>query len=1022
VAAPGGRLSQLLINNYLADLDRLRRVSGANRESVVREAFKDLLKAWGRSRDLQFIPEHEYITPAKDRRYIDGALLHDLRVPFGYWEAKDTNDDLDDEIAKKFRRGYPQSNIIFEDSTKAVLIQSGVEVIRCAVDDVENLQKLLELFFGYQRPEIADFREAIAQFKLDLPAVLKALRERIDAAYSESKPFAAAARDFLKQAKETINPAVTDADIREMLIQHILTEDIFARVFGESDFHRENNVAKALYALERLFFRGDVKQQTLHALEPYYAAIRSTAALIQSHSEKQAFLKAIYENFYKVYNAKAADRLGVVYTPNEIVRFMVESADFLCEKHFGKSLIDRGVEILDPATGTGTFIVELLEHFRGRPAELKYKYLSELHANEVAILPYYVANLNIEATYAAITEEYAEFPNLCFVDTLDNTDALRTHTGQHFGDLIGGISTENVDRIKRQNDRKISVIIGNPPYNANQQNENDNNKNREYPEIDRRIKATYIRESTAQKTKLYDMYSRFFRWASDRIEDDGIVAFVTNRGFIDKRNFDGFRKLVGQEFNDVYVVDLGGDVRDNPKLSGTTHNVFGIQIGVAISFLVKRRGASGSRIHYGRRPEFETKEEKLVYLHNADLAHAVPDLIHPDAKHNWLNLTSNDFATFLPLVTKETKAAKLTRQERAIFKLFSLGVSTNRDDWLYDRDRKSLEAKVRHLIETYDALPADEKGFPDALKWSRNLKRRLARNQREAFSSKRIARAMYRPYNHRWLYQSVVFTDELGLADELFPPTGKNQGISFSAPGSRTDYCVLAVDGLADLHFGAAVDGYQQVTRYRFSDGQRIDNITDWALAEFRAYYGGKAAITKDDIFAYVYAVLHDPVYRETYALNLKREFPRIPFYSDFRRWRDWGRSLLDLHIGYETADPFPLVRTDLPDEKIRATGQTPRVILKADRDNGIIMLDAETQLSGVPAAAWAYKLGNRSGIDWVLDQHKEKTPKDTIIRERFNTYRFADHKDRVIELLRRVVTVSVRTVEIVQAMRAASR
>jgi len=1018
----GERLSQLLINNYLADLDRLRRVSGANRESVVREAFKDLLKAWGRSRDLQFIPEHEYITPAKDRRYIDGALLHDLRVPFGYWEAKDTNDDLDDEIAKKFRRGYPQTNIIFEDSTKAVLIQSGVEVIRCAVDDVENLQKLLELFFGYQRPEIADFCKAIAQFKLDLPAVLKALRERIDAAYSESKPFAAAARDFLKQAKETINPAVADADIREMLIQHILTEDIFARVFGEGDFHRENNVAKALYALERLFFRGDVKQQTLHALEPYYAAIRSTAALIQSHSEKQAFLKAIYENFYKVYNAKAADRLGVVYTPNEIVRFMVESADWLCEKHFGKSLIDRGVEILDPATGTGTFLVELLEHFRGRPAELKYKYLSELHANEVAILPYYVANLNIEATYAAIAEEYAEFPNLCFVDTLDNTDALRTHTGQHFGDLIGGISTENVDRIKRQNDRKISVIIGNPPYNANQQNENDNNKNREYAEIDRRIKATYIRESTAQKTKLYDMYSRFFRWASDRIEDDGIVAFVTNRGFIDKRNFDGFRKLVGQEFNDIYIVDLGGDVRDNPKLSGTTHNVFGIQIGVAISFLVKRRGASGHRIRYGRRPEFETKEEKLVYLHNSDLEHAAPDLIHPDAKHNWLNLTSNDFATFLPLATKETKAAKVPGQERAIFKLFSLGISTNRDEWLYDRDRKTLEKKVRHLIDAYNAVSAKEKNVPNTLKWSRNLKRRLARNQRESFSAKRIGRASYRPYSHRWLYQSVIFTDELGLADELFPPTGKNQGISFSAPGSRTDYCVLAIDGLADLHFGAAVDGYQQVTRYRFSDGQRIDNIADWALAEFRAHYGDKAAITKDDIFAYVYAVLHDPVYREAYALNLKREFPRIPFYSDFRRWRDRGRSLLDLHIGYEAADPFPLVRTDLPDERVRATGQTPRAILKADRDNGIIVLDAETQLSGVPAAAWDYKLGNRSAVDWVLDQHKEKTPKDPIIRERFNTYRFADHKERAIDLLRRVVTVSVRTVEIVQAMRAAPR
>jgi predicted helicase len=319
-------MSQLLINQYLGDLSRLRRVSGANRESVVREAFKDLLKAWGRSHDLQFIPEHEFITPTKERRYIDGALLHSLRVPFGYWEAKDTNDDLDDEIAKKFRRGYPQTNIIFEDSERAVLIQNGQEVIRCAVDDVHALEKLLGLFFGYQRPEIADFRKAIEQFKVDLPEVLKALRERIDEAYDDNKPFAAAARKFLRQARETINPAVTDADVREMLIQHILTEDIFARVFGQSDFHRENNVAKALDALERLFFRGDIKQRTLHALEPYYAAIRSTAALIQSHSEKQGFLKAIYENFYKVYNPKAADRLGVVYIQTGVaIVFLVKN-------------------------------------------------------------------------------------------------------------------------------------------------------------------------------------------------------------------------------------------------------------------------------------------------------------------------------------------------------------------------------------------------------------------------------------------------------------------------------------------------------------------------------------------------------------------------------------------------------------------------------------------------------------------------------------------------------------------------
>src|SRR5450830_406193 len=612
-------MSQILIQQYLNQLQDLRKVSGTHRESVVREAFKDLLKGWARSHDLVFVPEYEIETKAKDRRYVDGALLYELRMPFGYWEAKDEKDDLDAEIEYKFRRGYPQDNIIFEDSTEAVLIQNRQEVMRCGVDDVAALEKLLGLFFGYERVEIAEFRKAVEKFKADLPAVLDALRNMIARAYAENAAFRKASQKFLAHAQGAINPGLTDADVREMLIQHVLTEEIFSKVFGEDDFHQHNNVAKELYALEETFFTGDLKKRTLRGLGSYYAAIRAAAAQIGSHHEKQAFLKVIYENFYKVYNVKAADRLGVVYTPNEIVRFMVESADWLCEKHFGRNLIDKDVEILDPAVGTGTFICELLEHFRGQKAKLRHKYLEELHANEVAILPYYVANLNIEATYAAITGDYLEYPNLCFVDTLDN---VGLHTAAHgtTADLFGSVSEQNLARIKRQNSRKISVIIGNPPYNANQANENDNNKNREYPEIDQRIKNTYIAESTAQKTKLYDMYARFFRWASDRIDANGILAFITNRSFIESRTFDGFRKVVAEEFNDIYVVDLGGDVRANPKLSGTKHNVFGIQTGVAISFMVKRarqgKHVEGCRIYYARRPEMETAEDKLAFLSN----------------------------------------------------------------------------------------------------------------------------------------------------------------------------------------------------------------------------------------------------------------------------------------------------------------------------------------------------------------------------------------------------------------------
>ena len=645
-------MSQVLIHQYLADLDRLKRVSGTHREGVVSEAFKDLLKGWGKQHNLVYVAQYRLDSATKDIRTIDGALLHELRVPFGYLEAKDAKDDLDEEIAFKFKRGYPQDNIIFEDSTQAVLIQHRFEVMRCPVDDVLRLEKLLKLFFSFERAEIADFRKAVAQFKTDLPAVLDALRSMINREQAANPSFATASLKFLAHAQEAINPGLTDADVREMLIQHILTEEIFSKVFDDSDFHRHNNVARELYELEATFFTGNLKRSTLKGLEAYYAAIRAAAAQIGSHHEKQTFLKVIYENFYKVYNAKAADRLGVVYTPNEIVRFMIEGADWLCEKHFGRNLVDKDVEILDPATGTGTFICELLEHFRGQPKKLQHKYREELHANEVAILPYYVANLNIEATYAAITGEYEEFKNLCFVDTLDN---VGLHTAAHgtTADLFGSVSEENVARIKRQNSKKISVVIGNPPYNANQANENDNNKNREYPAIDARIKQTYIAESTAQKTKLYDMYARFFRWASDRLHADGVLAFVTNRSFVDSRTFDGFRKTVASEFAEAYVVDLGGDVRANPKLSGTKHNLFGIQTGVAISFFVKRQGASGKkgcRVFYARRPEMETAEEKLAWLGSARASTLGFEEVRPDGEGNWLNLTSNDFDELIPLI------------------------------------------------------------------------------------------------------------------------------------------------------------------------------------------------------------------------------------------------------------------------------------------------------------------------------------------------------------------------------------
>jgi predicted helicase len=1019
-------LSQFLIQNYLSNLDRIRKASGSSRETVVREAFKDMLKQWGRQHDLIFIAEHEHIAPTKNRCYLDGALLHEIRVPFGYWEAKDTSDDLDEEIEKKTRKGYPRDNIIYEDSRTAVLIQNNAEIMRCEMLDAQQFEQLMGHFFSYERKEVAEFRKAVEQFRVDLPAVLEALRAKIEDAHKKNKSYQAAEEQFLTHARETINPTVGTADIREMLIQHILTEEIFAKVFDENEFHRKNNIAKQLYALEDTFFTGGLKKQTLRALDSYYSAIKASAAQISNHSEKQTFLKVIYESFYKVYNEKAADRLGVVYTPNEIVRFMIDGADWLCHKHFKRGLADRDVEILDPATGTGTFVTELMDYFRGDKNKLAFKYKNELHANEVAILPYYVANLNIESTYAAITGEYVEYENLCFVDTLDNVAPLGLRAG-HQHDLFGSFTEENIKRVKRQNAKRISVIIGNPPYNANQQNENDNNKNREYPHIDSLIQRSYEAASSAQKSKSRDMYIRFLRWASERLDlhGDGIVAFVTNRSFVDKHTLDGFRKTAVKDFNEIYIVDMKGDARTSGEQRRRQGgNIFHdkIRVGIAITFFVRRQKAKGCRIFYETIRDYAKAEEKLSFISDRPFSEHSFTEMTADDNGNWLTAGESAYSNFLPIASPATKAAKSRTQERAIFKTYSLGVSTNRDEWLYDLDRSKLERKIALLIKNYNVpLPGAEE-FPSNVKWSETLKRRKLAGQKEKFDASKLRIANYRPFFKSWLYQSELFIDRPGQADMLFPPGHENIGICFSDKGSRTDPCVMAITGVSDLHFGAAIDGYQQASLYRFAEGERVDNVTDWALNKFRdCYQKGKGrssrAVTKRDILNYTYAVLHDPDYRRRYELNLKQEFPRIPFYRDFWSWADWGQKLIELHVGFETVQPYALRRVDKVDEKARAAGLPPRAILRSDPSKACIAVDSETNLFDVPEAAWRYMLGNRCGIDWVLEQHKERSPRDELIRSKFEPYTFSAHKERVIDLLTRVTTVSVETKAIIDAM-----
>ena len=406
------------IEAYYSKLQELVQFGGSDNELNIRPAFQYCLDAYCQEHKekLVLIPELK----APGNVYPDGTIKDTLRMARGYWEAKDTHDNLEEEIQEKFDKGYPKDNILFEDSKTAVLVQNGDQTLRADMTRPGELHRLIRRFLDYELPNIEEFRQAQAQFKTDLPAVLENLRQSVASAEEGNADYREKASKFLELCKQTIGPDLSEADVREMLLQHILTKDIFSKVFDEEQFHKENNVAGELDELEGTFFTGNVRREAIDRLRSYYGAIGRAADEISDYAEKQQFLKAIYEDFYQAYNPAAADRLGVVYTPNEVVDFIIRGTDHLLQKHFGKTLADKNVQILDPATGTGTFITNLINYL---PKEqLEYKYLNEIHANEVAILPYYIANLNIEYTYRERTGDYLVFPNLCFVDTLDNMD------------------------------------------------------------------------------------------------------------------------------------------------------------------------------------------------------------------------------------------------------------------------------------------------------------------------------------------------------------------------------------------------------------------------------------------------------------------------------------------------------------------------------------------------------------------------------------------------------------------------
>ncbi len=587
-------------------------------------------------------------------------------------------------------------------------------------------------FFAYTEPAHEDFGKAIGEFQQRVPDLARGLVEKIKAAHRDNGKFIQAFDAFYELCRNSLNPNLSVAAVDEMLVQHLLTERLLRTIFDNQDFTRRNAIAAEVEkVIDALVSKSFNRHDFLRSLDRFYLAIESAAATIEGFTEKQHFLNTVYERFFQGYSVKVADTHGIVYTPQEIVDFMCASVEEVLQSEFGKTLGDPDVHILDPCTGTGNFIVNLLRRIPKK--DLPRMYRRQLFANEVMLLPYYIAALNVEHAHYELTGGYEPFEGLCFVDTLDLAEPRQNH--------FRFMTEANTVRVRRERDAKITVIVGNPPYNANQVNENDNNKNRKYETVDCRVRATYAKESTATlKNKLYDPYVKFIRWATDRLNGrDGIVCMVTNNSFVvGGPPFEGMRKVLEREYTRIYHVDLHGNVRRNPKLSGTTHNVFGIQVGVGIT-LAARRAAQRRRISYHRVPETWRKERKLAWLTEVGTVSKVRwQRVSADSQHNWIPQgRADEFGQSIPIGNKD---------ESTIFRKYSTGAKSNRDEIVYDFDRNALCARSRGVCRTVQprggplpspSPPASER---ERGRFCRIRRREMEQHAQTPFATRRIRR------------------------------------------------------------------------------------------------------------------------------------------------------------------------------------------------------------------------------------------------------------------------------------------
>jgi predicted helicase len=987
-----------LIREYHRSLSSLRG-QGIEHELALRRPFESLLAGSARLHGWEYIAEMASLAGGHRIRP-DGMVRDANGLPRGYWEAKDTRDDLAREIDRKIRQGYPVGNTIFEDTRRAILYQDRAPSYEADLGNPRDIADLLFRFYAHTEPQIREFEQAVTEFEQRVPELARGLALKIAEAHRRNHRFDHAFTVFYDLCRTSLNPNLRSEAVDEMLIQHLLTERLFRTIFDNPEFTRRNAIAVEVErVIEALVGESFSRTEYLRSLDSFYVAIESAARTISDYSEKQHFLNTVYERFFRGYSVKVADTHGIVYTPQPIVDYMCASVAEALQNEFGLTLSSPGVNILDPCTGTGNFIVNLMRRIPRR--DLPRVYQEQLFANEVMLLPYYIAGLNIEHAYMELTGRYEPFDGLCFADTLDLAEDRQ----------LPMFAEKNTERVDRQRRAPITVIIGNPPYNVGQLNENDNNKNRKYDVIDQRIRETYARDSKATlKNKLSDAYVKFFRWATDRLDGrDGIICFVSNNSFVDQIAFDGMRKHLLQDFTRIDHIDVHGNVRKNPKLSGTTHNVFGIQVGVGITLAI--RSQSERRLRYHRVPEMWRKEEKLAFLTARGVDWSV---LIPDHRHTWLVCENADEFAQMPALS-------------AIFDLNSLGLGTNRDEWVYDFDDDHLTEKIKRFIINYsfelvryeqeESPPEDIGEFvnnsPGFLKWTDRLKAALKARKPLRFAHAAIRTCVYRPFTRQFVYFDPLLVHRRYQQHRLFPTAGTPNCMLWVKTGSEWPPFTLAADRLVDL---LPSGGSQCFPFYTYaSDGtSRQENITDAALEKFRTHYNNPA-ITKWDIFHYIYAVLHHPDYRTRFADNLKRELPRIPFAPDFIAFACAGRELARLHIDYEQLDPWPLQFHENPAEPFTYEVKDK---MRLSKDKTTLVVNPSLTLSGIPPETFDYRLGNRSALEWVIDQYRVTEDPRSNIHSNPNR---PDDPEYIVRLVGQVIRVSLETVRIVNSLSAAS-